>query len=447
MDARWTCLLCALALSGCDDAPTSDTDEGSTGAVTSSSSSGDPTTSQTSSETTEGTSSSTGEAEASSGDTSSGGDTSTGTPPCDGFVPGDAFEIAADVSNTRIHPHAAGDDTGAWFSFVHPEPAGSLFDVSVMHLRCESDVDVPPQVVNTSPGNDIDASIAVSGERVMVVWNSDDGLGGDSNLQIHGRVLDLSGEPTSDAQFRVTTQVAGVDITQNHTLASVTPTADGFAISGLRAHPESPAFVAFDQALSPSGAPTSEAFGAPIEEAVSHLAAFSSRGWLAYGRSGVSSDTVWLAHPDTAAAAAFDGQPATAGFILDRPDAPGAPLLAGTLGSGNALDIGVALGTGTPLVLGAPGSLEHSPTVAMNEQGALAVVFHRNIAGLNNAVVFQRLAVEGDAVVAVGEAEELDTQSPPYPASLTWTPGGWLATWSRGSSPDFTTWGRVLAER
>jgi hypothetical protein len=69
------------------------------------------------------------------------------------------------------------------------------------------------------------------------------------------------------------------------------------------------------------------------------------------------------------------------------------------------------------------------------------------VAGLNNTVVFQRLRIESDAVVADGPEVELGTTSPPYPPSLTWTPGGWLATWSEGQSPEFSTWGRVLAAR
>ncbi len=446
MDFRWTPLLCALALAACDDTPSSDTDGGSTGTPATSSSSGDAPMSTTSSTAT-GAESSTTEPDDESSSGEADESTSTGDVSCDAFTPGDAFEIAADASSTRIHPHAAGDETGAWFSFVHPEPAGSLFDVSVMHLRCEGNVDVPPQVVTTAGGNDIDASVAVSGDRVMVVWNSDDGLGGDSSLQIHGRVLDADGPPASDEQFRVTTQVEGMDITQNHTFAVVTASGDGFSVAGLRAHPDSPAFVAFDQALDSMGEIVEEAFGAPVEEGFSHLGAFSSNGWLAFSRGDDASDTVWIAHPDVPAAAAFDGQTATAAHVLARPDAPMAPAVAGTVGSGNALDVGIGLGTAAPLLLGAPGSIEHNPTVAMNPDGELAVVYHRNIGGLNNAVRFQRLAIENDAVVTVGDAEELDTESPPYPPSLTWTPGGWLATWSRGSTPDFSTWGQVLTAR
>jgi hypothetical protein len=446
MAVRWTSLICTLALTACDTEP-SDMGGGSTGSEATSST-GDVPDPSTSSGTTapEETGSTSDGDESSTGSTTDEGST-TGEPSCDAFAPGDAFEIAADASSTRIHPHAAGDATGAWFAFVHPEPVGSLFDVSVMHLRCEDDVDVPPQVVTTAPGNDIDASVAVSGDHVMVVWNSDDGLGGDSNLQIHGRVLDSAGVPLDDAQLRVTTQVAGSDITQNHTFAVVTATEGGFAVAGLRAHPDSPAFVAFDQAFDPMGALLDEAFGPPVEVGVSHLAAFSSDGWLAYSRGDDTTDTVWLVRPGVDAAAAFDGQTGTAAHVLARPEAPMAPLVAGVVGSGNALDVGIGVGTAAPLVLGEAGSIEHNPTLAMNEDGQLAVVYHRNIAGLNNAVLFQRLAIDGDAVVTVGDAEELDTDSPPYPPSLTWTPGGWLATWSRGSSPDFSTWGRVLAAR
>lgn len=443
---RWTLAVLLLALGACESEPAGTGDEGSTGeSSTGTSSTTDAATSQgdsTGSSSSDATSS-TSEATSSSGDASSS--STTGIPDCDGFEPGEAFEIAADASSTRIHPHAAGDGAGAWFSFVEPEPAGSLFDVAVLHLRCAGVVDVPRQVVTTAPGNDIDASVAVSGDRVLVVWNTDDGTGGSSNLQIHGRVLDTGGVPLEDSQFRVTTSVEGTEITQNHTFSIVSPTDDGFSVAGLRAHPDSPAFVAFRQPMDPQGALLGEAFGPPVEDGISHLLASSSQTWLSYQRSDDAGDQVWLVSPDAPAAAAFDGNPATGGQVLARPDAPSVPIVAATVGTESALDVGIAVGTGDPLLLGAAATIEHSPTVATNPQGELAVVFHRNIGGLNNAVVFQRLTIEGDAVLALGEEVQLDTESPPYPPSLTWTDGGWLVTWSRGQSPEFSTWGQVLA--
>ncbi len=434
-----------LVLGACDPEPGGNNDEGSTGAAsTGTSSTTDAATSE--SGTTAGSTTDPGStAEAGTGDSSGEESSSTGPEDCEGFVPGDAFEIAANASSTRIHPYAAGDGEGAWFSFVEPEPAGSLFDVALLHLRCAGVVDVPRQVVTTAAGNDIDASVAVSGDRVLVVWNTDDGSGGSSNLQIHGRVLDRDGVPLEDSQFRVTTSVEGTPITGNHTFAIVTPTDEGFSVAGLRAHPDSPAFVAFRQPMDGDGALLGEASGPPTEPGVSHLLASSSQTWLSYQRSDDDGDQVWLVSPKAVAAAAFEGAPATGGQILARPEAPLSPIVAAAVGTQSALDVGIALGTGAPLLLGDAGSIEYNPTVAMNPQGALAVVFHRNLGGLNNAVVFQRLAIEDDAVVAHGDPIELDTQSPPYPPSLTWTDGGWLVTWSRGQSPEFSTWGQVLA--
>jgi len=448
---RWNVAALLLALAGCGSEAGGTGDDESTGGTSGTASSSTTDSPTTEGETTggvSGESSTSGEpSTTSSGEESS----STGTVDCDGFEPGDAFEIAADASTTRIHPHAAGDGAGAWFSFVEPEPVGSLFDVAVMHLRCAGVVDVPHQVVSTAPGNDIDASVAVSGDRVLVVWNTDDGTGGSSNLQIHGRVLGSDGVPLQDSQFRLTTSVEGTPISENHTFAIVTGADDGFAVAGLRAHPDSPAFVAFRQPLDLDGALAGEAAGPPIEVGVSHLLASSSASWLSYQRSDDGGDQVWLVSPEIAAVAAFEGAAAQGGQVLTRPDAPLMPIVAATVGSESALDVGIALGTAAPLQLGAAATIEHSPTVAMNAGGALAVVFHRNLGGLNNAVVFQRLAIEGEGdaavVVAVGDELELDTQSPPYPPSLTWTDGGWLVTWSRGQSPDFSTWGQVLAPR
>ncbi|MGH1348333.1 MAG: hypothetical protein ACRBN8_42665 [Nannocystales bacterium] len=445
---RWNLAVLLLALGGCDTDPASTGAEGSTGETSGGSTADIPGTGGEST-TGVGTSGSGSTGEGTSSSTGDGSSSTTDTSDCDAFEPGNPFEIAADASTTRIHPHAAGDGSGAWFSFVEPEPSGSLFDVAVLHLRCAGVVDVPRQVVSTAPGNDIDASVAVSGDRVLVVWNTDDGSGGSSNLQIHGRVLNSDGVPLEDSQFRVTTSVQGTEISENHTFALVNGTDDGFSVAGLRAHPDSPAFVAFRQPLDGDGTLLGEALGPPVEEGVSHLLAASSGSWLSYQRSNDMGDQVWLVSPEATAAAAFEGVAAQGGQVVARPDAPTMPLVAGTIGSGSALDVGVALGTAAPLLLGAAGTIEHSPTVAVSPEGALAVVFHRNLGGLNNAVVFQRLAIGGKAdaqtVVTLGDELELDTQSPPYPPSLTWTDGGWLVTWSRGQSPEFSTWGQVLA--
>ena len=443
MLAHRASLACLLALTACGDPASGDDVETDAG----SSSTADEPTSTTAASSSSSTGSESTTEETSTSTSTASDETGSTTPEetCDGFVPGASFEIAADVSTTRIHPHAAGDATGAWFSFVHPEPAGSLFDVSVMHLRCADDIDVPPQLANTEPGNDIDASVAVFDDRVLVVWNTDDGQGGDSNLQIHARIYDDTGTPVAPSQLRVTTSVEGTPITGNHTFGVVTATPGGFAVAGLRAHPDSPAFVAFAQAIDSDGALSGEAFGAPVEGGVSHLLASSSDGWLAYGRSDADTDQVFVVHPDVEAAAAFDGVTAGGGQVLARSE--GAPIVAGTIGEGNAIDVGLSVGTGPALLLGEPGAIEHSPTVAASPDGALAVVYHRNLGGLNNAVIFQRLRLEGETLMPDGEAVELDTMSPPYPPSITWTPGGWLVTWSRGQSPDFATWGQVLAPR
>ncbi|MEM6292601.1 MAG: hypothetical protein AAGA54_15110 [Myxococcota bacterium] len=439
---RWLGVV-ACGLMACDPAPAADTDAGSSSGASESAGSTTDAVASTGSTSLDSTSgSSTGPIPS----TGAADESSTGAPiDCDGFVPGEAFEIAAGSSSTRIHPHVAGDGSGAWFTFVQPEPAGSLFDVMATRLRCAGVADVEPFTVNTEPSNDIDGSIAVSGDRVMVLWNSDDGSGGSSNLQVHARTFFTDGTPLDDAQRRITTAVDGEDILQNHTFGVVTPAPEGFVVAGLRAHPDSPAFVAFSQALDLDGALVDEAFGPPVEDGVSHLLASATGPWLAFGRSSDRTDAVWMTDgTEEGTQPLFDGQSGQGAHVLTLPAAPEQPLIAAAVGQGSSFDIAIAVGAGSPLLLGEASSLEHNPTLAAGPDGQLAVVYHRNLGGLNNAVVLQRLALRGESVVTVGEPEELDVMSPPYPPSLTWIEAGWLATWSRGSSPDFTTWGRVL---
>lgn len=299
-------------------------------------------------------------------------------------------------------------------------------------------------VVNTAAGNHIDPSVAVSDDRVIVVWNSDDGTGGSSNLQIHYRTFELDGTPIDAQQQRLTTAVDGVDITQNHTFGKVTARADGFTIGGLRAHPQSPAFVAFAQVLDLDGAFVGEAYSAPIEAGISHLDAAAAGDWLVFQRS-ADDDSVRTMELSTA-------QPGPS-----LPDASGGALLPPTVGSGNAPIIAATRSDlNTPyvsvLVEGSPANLigaapQHNPSLATNDDNVFGVVFHRNQGGLDNRVVMQRLSTDGSAtrmLAPFGDEVVLDDESPPYPPSIAWVGTGWLVTWSRGSSPNFTTWGQVI---
>ncbi len=436
----WLLIVVACDTGGSDSA--SETD-GSSSSETSASSdpSGPGTTSTT------GTS---GGTEPNSTDTSSSGSgdsegsSTSDAPACDTFTPSENFEIASGQHTTRIHPHAVGDARGAWFTYVEPEPAGSLFDVVALHLDCTLQADVPPFAVNTEVGNDIDPSVAISGDRVVVLWNSDNGQGGSDNLQIHYRRFALDGTPLDETQRRLTTQVDGDDILGNHTNANVVGSDLGWTVAGIRAHPGSPAFVAFLQHLDPQGDLLGEAFSPFVDPSVSHLAASGDESWIGYAVSGRGFDEVRVANEA--------GDPA----IVPFPDAssggihlvatPSGPLVAASSGdSGPDILISMLESEAPPLRLGEPGTTEHSPMLALGPDSSAAVVYHRVQAGAGNTVVFQRLTLAGDTVSANGEPEDLDTMSPPYPPSVTALPNGtWLATWARGQSPAFTTWGRVL---
>jgi hypothetical protein len=97
------------------------------------------------------------------------------------------LELVPEGPDTQIHVFGAPDPDGVWVAWNQPDGAG-LFDVWVQHLGCDGQVDVGPLQLDDGADNEIDPAVAVSGNRVLVAWQSDNGLGQD-NLDVRWRLL------------------------------------------------------------------------------------------------------------------------------------------------------------------------------------------------------------------------------------------------------------------
>lgn len=404
------------------------------------------------------TSGSTSEASISSATSTTGDESSSttqGPDPSDCEALGlasDPIEVGADEAATRIHPFLVADGEGVWFAHAEREPVGSLFDVVVRRLSCDGSTWVEPQTVSALGSNDIDPSIAVVGSEVHVIWDADDGAGGDSNLQIAHRSLAFDGTP-DEAPSIISTSVGGMAIEQNHTRSALTTAGTEWFVAGIRAHPSAAGFQAFAQPMQ-GGELGAEAWDGLNSDA-SHLGialAGAPDGSVVIGHEeGTATDDFVRLRPLDAEASAgvraFEDVPTVAPSLVADP--AGGGLIAALADFGGELDVVVAhytaeLDVSDPLRLGVAGLADHSPQLVVDGRGNFAVVAHRNQGGLSNEVVFTSLRWNGETLSA-GEERVLATQSPPYPPTAAAIGDQrFMVGWVQGRSPNFTTWIQVV---
>ena len=121
------------------------------------------------------------------------------------------YELGDD--DTEIHGTSAFDGERLWVSWVRPNDSAT-FDVMLAAVDCAGQLVVEPRAVTDSADNEIDPSLAVSGDRLLVVWTAST----DAGLSLRTRAYDLEGEPVDALQpFEGTRK--GVTVTGNATTA------------------------------------------------------------------------------------------------------------------------------------------------------------------------------------------------------------------------------------
>lgn len=349
--------------------------------------------------------------------------------------------------DAQIHGAAAFDGLGVWVVYSATRNASRLFDVLATRIGLDGQVLVPPVVLNTSAGNSIDPDLAIDESgNVLVAWTTDDGNGGDSNLQIHYRTMSREGSIGGRSDSTLRSRAMGMPLTRNHAVQSVAAGPSGFVIAGIRAIPEAMSFQAFAQQLPANGDPT--------EDAVSALEATTSQG------------------PSSATVASMN----RLRFAFERGDTNPNVLIAGTglVTPANAAPMGaspfIAADSQATLlafteggyvrvsnvseptrvnVLGRIGTTgtNHAPRLAMDRAGGAGLVFFRLISGSRNQVWAARIRPPG-AVTAVTSTRMLlgAPGAPAYAPGITHIAGDiFFVLWSEGSnSPHFRLRGRFI---
>jgi hypothetical protein len=382
------------------------------------------------------------------------GEPDAGPPRCEDLTESGApFEIAPELPTTQIHASVAFDGEATWLAFNIPEEGDTgLFDVFAMRLACDGSVVTPPfQVNTTTPPNDADPSVAISDDRVIVAWHSDDSSL-EHNLDIRYRIFERDGTAVLADDRTLETTRGGVPVDGNALLPrAIARPAGGFWLAGMRGITEAPGFQIFVQAIAPDGALDGEALDFIEPEA--------SQSNPDVAEDGDDLAVSWT-RADTITDRAYVRLPGAATGMDLYPDLPpaGTPSLA-IDGARRYAAAQASITTSDPDIylvsldapadrvrVGARGRFDHSPVISLAPEGGV-LAWYQNVRGLANDLVVA--SIDGaTSPPTVGEPVPVSADHPaaPYDVAATRVSRAvWFFAWSSGTSPDLRVYGRFVA--
>lgn len=348
------------------------------------------------------------------------GDDSDPPDGCADLAPDGTFALPSAGTGTQIHLASAFDGEQLWLAWNEPAPSGA-FQVFAGSIACDGSELVAPMRIDDAPENQIDPALAIRGDQVLVVWQSDNAVPPD-NLDLRLRRLDrTTGQPLDDVRELTPTR-AGAPFTGSLWMASVAATDEGYVLAGSAAIDGG--FRVFTTELDPDGEPVGAMVEPLPDPSITQQAPI-----VAVDRAGsvhlvFDGEAAWYSRDGAAAtelgAGSFPGV-APEGPIVGFSDGqihvgpPEAPVEVGPQGGGVAL---ASAGTG-----GFVGWL-------------------RNLSGLANELKVARFDASGN----VGPRTDLGTSNaPPYGWNLTpITEDVVFVAWQEGTSPLFEGRGRFV---
>jgi len=451
-------IIFTLVLSACgsDDTAGQDGGEGTAAVTTSGSTSGplstvDATTASRT-ETDEGSDPDTGSSTGTTKD-DTGGELSCFSP-----VLGETLTLDPDGPDGQIHPSVWFDaeSEGVWVVYNAPNNAG-LFDVFVTRVGCDGITQVAPTQVNHTPEhNDVDPDIVRDGDRMIVVWTSDDGSGGDSNLGIALQSIDLDGTPQLEDDRVLETSLGAVPFVGNAWMPRLAAgELGGLAVIGTRANEAANAFQVFVQRLGPdavSEGPTAAFDGLTASHTTPHAALNSAGDVLAAWVSTEDSVLHQIEVGRMSGDDEFDTRVPTV-VVADNSSAPAIVVsppqvyMARAVGAGGSGQIQVARGLGldSPTTLvNDDGTPQHTPAMAPMPEGA-ALAWYRNMGGFANALLVARVHDDEAALVVDPPIVVPDAIAAPYATTVTHVTDELVfVAWTQGTSPAFRIYGRFV---
>ncbi len=369
-----------------------------------------------------------------------------------GYLFEGTITIDPDGPLTQIHGAATWDGEAVWVAYNRPEESGK-FDVYATRISTAGEVLVAPMQIDGGEGyNETYPRLASDGDNVVVAWQEDNGAAA-ANLSLMARRFAVDGSNPGEPTV-IQPEVEGSEQQGNAWMPAIAAEdGGGYALAGAVALDSVSTFQAVMQPLAPSGLPTGEAWVPELDGEQSHYYPVIDAGpngrrvmaWEAWTTAGteihVEVDGVLGAfgeHDDA-------GIPAVA---WERGDTTQAYLAYHSV-QGSEYDIVILGGdlTGSPasMTLGVPGEIDHSPVLAGGKWGGV-VAWMRNVSGLNNELVVERLSLEAGQWVTVGEqVVDTETYVAPYLPGLTWLcDDAYFLSWVEGENPDYVVKGRFM---
>ena len=342
----------------------------------------------------------------------------------DGVVP-----VDPSGPDTQIHTDVAFDGTHVWFVWNRPN-ASSTFDIFATAMACDGSVVVEPFVVSDSTDNEIDPTMAIHNETLMVAWSGSTSAG----IDIRYRALALDGSPISAVQTLTGTR-GGVPVTGNATLPDLVPLQDGFLLAGSWGHEDAPAFQAFGVELSADGTLRGDATDAELDTEFGQL-------YVDATVHGGQPHLIWQIDSVSSTAPALRGAPL--GEAAEAVASPGArPSIVSTnAGLWRAWDtnegeVVVWPPEGAPISLDLGAGFHHTAHLATDGDSVLLLVMEQE------SSVYARLRLlQLDASGVAAEWPLAATGAPsPYEASLVMAgPEQAVVVWQAGENPAFRSY-------
>ncbi|MCB9523441.1 MAG: hypothetical protein H6702_08660 [Myxococcales bacterium] len=372
-------------------------------------------------------------------------------PPADMAPPGcfdhrpdnENFALDGDGEPGQIHLQAAFQPgRGLWVVYNRPHPGRSDFDVWLTRVGCTPADDVPPFQVDDDAAdpNAGDPSLAVHGDRVLVVWQGEV-PGREPNLWVRWRLIGADGVPLGP-----TGRIDTGDPAQVHWMAAAEATADGFVVAGVRTGAVENRFTIFAQRLDADGAPVgpvgedARQTGGQVEPTVGVSSGGEVRvAWLDDGQQGPVARAVLGDFGLTPLPGVAVGDQVQSKISYDR---AGQWLATGVAPGDIALWPGAVMPDATPRWFGQNGT-STSPGVASGPGGGV-VGWFRLDRGIRSTPFWQAFDATG---VPQDVPRQIPTAEPaaPYPMALTHVGDGrYFIGWSQGVSPAFLGMGRFV---
>ncbi|MFT5680308.1 MAG: hypothetical protein ACI8RZ_001214 [Myxococcota bacterium] len=331
-----------------------------------------------------------------------------------------------DGPDTQIHGTSAFDGGGVWVAWSRPNDA-STFDIWLTRVGCDGTTDIAPIAVTDSADNELDPSIIVSGDRLLVAWSTSTSGG----LGIRHRLYDLTGIPLTP-----TTDLAasrdGVAVTGNASSPRLAALSDGFLLAGFWGHDDAPAFQAFSVELDLDGAIRGEATDGELD---------ADNGQTAVDVAVSGGGDVVLAWQEdsttSTAPIAYQADAGESATLLGSPGARPAVAIA-TSGTWSAWDtddgtVWIRPPSGADFALDLDG-FSHSARLAPRSDGVVALTMTVDD-GLYNALSLSSITADGTVSTIA-----LDTLAAPavYGVDVTMVGADHaVVVWQEGDSPAF----------